>query len=246
MIREYKIHMIKTTKFDKKIIIEYKICQQKRRDKFMEQPISYNNEDSIVKKNKKLSFIDEGRELPVLVQYDLKVKDGTSLQDIFSFYQSLYGMKLDSSLSSNFPLKKGKITLDLIMEFNQLLTSNNDNMDFGGVLSILNSEESCKTIVLQESMRRFMSLFEFGEKREFPIEDYIIMDRFSKHPSFIGQKESIDARNVVNSIDSNTRILRYHSLEIIPESKKIDKKVTNQMIKSTAYLVATKHKKSVG
>ncbi|MCI8347304.1 MAG: hypothetical protein HFJ12_05125 [Bacilli bacterium] len=212
----------------------------------MEQLISYNNEDGIVKKNKKLSFIDEREKLPVLVQYDLKVKEETSLQDIFSFYQSLYGMKLDSSLSSNCPLKKGKITLDLIMEFNQILTSNNDNMNFGGVLSIFNSEESSKTIVLQESMRKFMSLFEFGEKKEFPIEDYIIMDRFSNHPSFIGQKESVDARNVVNSIDSNTRILRYHSLEMIPKLKKTNKKVANQKIESTTYLAATKHKKRVG
>lgn len=212
----------------------------------MEQLIGYSNGVDIAKSNKKLSFIDEGEELPKLVQYDLKIKEETSLQDIFSFYQFLYGMKLDSSLSSNCPLKKGKITLDLIMEFNQLLISNNSNLDFGGVLSVFNSEESSKTMVLQESMRKFMSLFELKEKKEFPIEDYIVMDLFSNHPSFIGTEESINARNTVNSIDSNTKILKYYSLEMIPESIQTKKEVVRKKIKPTSYAAVAKTKKKVG
>lgn len=212
----------------------------------MTQPIDYNDEDCIVKSNKKLSFIDESGELPKLVQYDLKIKKETSLQDIYSFYQFLYNMKLDSSLSSNCPLKKGKITLDLIMEFNQLLISKDKNLSFGGVLSVFNSEISSRKIVLQESTKRFMSLFEFGERKESPIEDYVIMDRFSSHPSFIGTKESIEARNLINSIDSNTRILNYHSLEIIPDSKREKKEVVKQKIKPTTNMTVTKTQKKVG
>lgn len=212
----------------------------------MKQLIGYSDEVDIAKNNKKLSFIDESGELPKLVQYDLKVKEETSLQDIFSFYQFLYGMKLDSSLSSNCPLKEGKITLDLITEFNQLLTSNNGNLDFGGVLSMFNSEESSKTMVLQESMKKFMSLFELEERKEFPIEDYVVMDLFSNHPSFIGTQESINARNTVNSIDSNTRILKYHSLEMIPEPIKTKKEVVKQKIKPTSYVTVAKTQKRVG
>lgn len=194
----------------------------------MEQLIGYSDDSDIVKTNKKLSFIEKIEGVPKLIQYDLRLKEETSIQDIVSFYQFLYEMKLDSGLSNNF-------IFDLITEFNQLLTSNNDNLDFGRLLSIFNSEESSKTMVLQESMRKFMSLFELREKKELPIEDYIIMDRFSNHPNFIGKKESIDARNTVNSIDGNTQILKYYVFEMVPKSEKTKTEIVKQKMKSTTY-----------
>lgn len=157
---------------------------------------------------KKISFIDE--ENQKLVQYQCKNIDKAKYKEFINF---LYRMKLDSNLSSISFLKKGKTTFDLIQEFNKLIDSNEEIMDFGNVLSTFSSPELYEMQVVKEPIKRFLSIFDFEVKEELPVNDFVVMSLFSRHPNFEGTKEAIQAKKEIIGITNNSKVLKNNSSE---------------------------------
>lgn len=158
---------------------------------------------------KTINFIDE--ESQKLVQYQCKNRvDKSKYNEFINF---LYTRKLDSNLSSVKLLKDGKTTFDLIKEFNQLLDAQEEIIDFGGVLSTFSSPELYQMQVVKEPIKRFLSLFEFESRKELPMNDFIVMSLFSKHPNFEGTEEAKQAIKVVTGITNNSKVLKNNSFE---------------------------------
>lgn len=189
---------------------------------------------------KKISFID--KETKKLIQY--QCADSVNKSKYNEFVNFLYMMKLDSTLSSVKILKSGKTTFDLIKEFNRMLEPDVESIDFGGVLSVFSSQNLYKTAVVKEPIKKFLSLFEFENKKELPITDFEVMTLFSRHPNFEGTDEAKKSLQEVCGIINNSKILQSNSEKFIRLSKKAECDKNLVLTKQRMPIVAIK--KAVG
>lgn len=175
----------------------------------------------MVKDIKTISFIDEEKQK--LIQFTCRLKDNVTIEDINEFYNFLYGMKLDSYFSDQRLLKKDKLTINLIREFNKMLEL--ENIDFSGFLSNFNSVQLANTHIVKEPVRRFMDFFEFLTEEENSLDDFEIKQIIMRHPNYIGKKEQVEATLDVNRICSNTLLFGNNSIDKMIQVSKPKEKI---------------------
>ncbi len=108
-----------------------------------------------------LTYLDEER--GQIVRYQCKLRKNLHYGELNEFYNFPYRMRLDSNLSSVSPLQSGKTTKDIILAFNELLSSTTKYIDFGKITSCFN-EGFASSIIVQNLVGKFMRLFDFQEQ----------------------------------------------------------------------------------